>query len=104
MTMSAEARGEAALQKEEDAKGKVFFHVTYHPKSPPARQIQQAFKEYVLRLPIDPLFNELWTNGQDIPLDAMVIAFHRSHNLENLLSYRKISFRHGPPLSSLLER
>ena len=103
MAMSSEARDAAKLQKEEESKRKVFFHMTYHPQGPPARLVQQAFEETMLQPPNSPPFNKIGPEGLDIPLDAMMVANHRSPNLENLLSYRKLSSRYGPPLSSLLE-
>lgn len=94
---------DAAIKKKEELKRKVYFHVTYHPQGPPARQLQQIFTETVLQPPNALPFNELGLGGMDIPLDAMVVAYHRSPNLENLLSYRKLSSRYGPPLSSMLD-
>ena len=97
--------GKRPYRKKKTRKRKVFFHVTYHPQSPTARQVQQAFETLVLRPPNSLPFNELDEEyGEDIPLDAMIVAYHRSHNLENLLSYRKISSRYGPPLSSFLDK
>ena len=104
MAMSKRARMEVKLKKKEESERKIFFHVTYHPQSPSAREIQQLFDEHVLHPHHGLPFNELSPNGSDISLDAMVVAYHRSPNLENILSYRKLHSRYGPPLSSLLEK
>ena len=80
-------------QKLEEAWSRVYFHVDYHPQGPLARNIQQKFDEIVLNPP----------GKAPLSVDAMIVANHRSLNLENLLSYRKISERNGPPISSFIE-
>ena len=40
--------------------------------------------------------------GELVPIDAMIIANHRAKNLGDMLSYRDISNRNGPPASSYL--
>ena len=67
---------EASLKKQEESNRKVYFHMTYHPQSPQAHQIQQIFEKTVLHPTNGLPFNELGPDGQDIPLDAMVVANH----------------------------
>ena len=38
--------------------------------------------------------------GELVPIDAMIIANHRAKNLGDMLSYRDILNRNGPPASS----
>ena len=44
-------------------------------------------------------FNSLGVGGSDIPVNAMVVAYHRPLNLENLFSYRKLNKHDGPSVS-----
>ena len=76
----------------------------YHPNSPKAFEIQKLFEDIILRPPGETPFNELGVGGSDIPLDAMVVAYHRPLNLENLFSYRKIDKRDGPSVSALVDK
>ena len=61
--------------------------------------IQQKFDEIVLNPPGKAPFRDVG-HGGPVPVDA---TNHRSLNLENLLSYRKISEWNGPPISSFIE-
>ena len=87
--------------KFEAARRRVYFHVVYHPQGPLARDIQHLFNEHVLNPPGKDPFCKIG-HGGDVPVDAMIVANHRSLNLENILSYRKISDKFGPPISSFL--
>ena len=91
-------------RKEEEARRRAYFHVEYHPNSPKAFEIQKLFEDIILRPPGETPFNELGVGGSDIPLDAMVVAYHRPLNLENLFSYRKIDKRDGPSVSALVDK
>jgi len=88
------------LAKLEASRRRVYFHVTFHPQGPKARDIQHLFDIHVLNPPDETPFNEL---GGGTPLDAMIVANHRAPNLGNMLSYRKIENRIGPPVSSFIE-
>jgi hypothetical protein len=102
MTTSTAERQDKKQQKLEEARTRVYFHVDYHPQGPLARNIQQKFDEIVLNPPGKAPFRDVGQGGP-VPVDAMIVANHRSLNLENLLSYRKISERNGPPISSFIE-
>ena len=55
----------------------------------------------MLNLPGKKKLNELDAGlGELVPIDAIIIANHRAKNLGDMLSYRDISNRNGPPASS----
>ena len=41
--------------------------------------------------------NEIEAGSENVPIDAMIIAYHRAKNLGDIFSYRDISKKHGPP-------
>ena len=89
--------------KHKEATRRLYLHLEYHPQNPPASQIQQLFSETVLRPPGKEPLNKLKGGfGYNIPIDAMIIANHRAPNLGDKFSYRDISKRTGPPVSSFL--
>lgn len=88
--------------KAEEARRRVYFHRTYHPQGPTSREIQRLFEEEILRPLGRKPFQELLGRGREIPVDAMIVANHRAPNLGNYFSYRKLSNRNGPPVSSFL--
>ena len=87
----------------EASRRRVYFHVDWHPQGPRAREIQQQFDSCVLTPPGKTPFNKLGFGGSDIPLDAMIIANHRTQNLGDKFSYRKLQKRDGPSVSSLMK-
>ena len=89
--------------KLEISRRRVYFHVDWHPQGPRTREIQQHFESRVLNPPGKTPFNRLGSGGSDIPLDAMIIANHRTQNLGDKFSYRKLQKRDGPSVSSLME-
>ena len=97
LAKSKQQRERERLAKLEAARRRVYFHVTYHPQGPKARDIQHLFDLHVLNPPGETPINQL---GGGTPLDAMIIANHRPPNLGNLLSYQRIEKRIGPPVSS----
>lgn len=92
-------KAEAKLQQ---AKRRVYFHMDYHPQGPRACDVQRLFDSAVLNPPNKLPFNKLGPGETDIPVDTMIVAHHRTLNLDNLFSYRKICKRDGPPVSSFL--
>ena len=100
--MSTADRQAKKQQKLEEARRRVYFHVDYHSQGPLARSIQQKFDEIILNPPGKAPFRDVG-HGGPVPVDAMIVANHRSLNLENLLSYRRISERNGPPISSFIK-
>jgi hypothetical protein len=82
----------------------VFFHTYYHPDDPKPFELQKAFQEEMLapknmykKLP--DLLNH---RKAKLKVDKMLIAYHRTPNLGNLLSNRVIKSGKGPPVSSFI--
>ena len=102
----AQSKGQRKAEdrrKREESLRRLYFHLEFHPEHPPGRQLQQVFQDTLFCPPGKPKLNELETyGGATIPIDAMVIANHRAKNLGDILSYRDISKRDGPPVSSFL--
>jgi hypothetical protein len=95
-------------QKEKNrlaSKRQVYLHVPYHPNNPSSRELQRLWRTTVSnprgKKPLNMCTN---FGGYRIPVDRMIIAYHRAPNLGNLLSYRKICNRSGPKVSSYLTR
>lgn len=101
LAKSKPQRAAEKAAKLEEARRRCYFHVTYHPQGPSTHEIQQLFEEHVLKPVGMTPFNKLGSG--DVPLDAMIVANHRPPNLGNMLSYRKICKRNGPPVSSLFD-
>jgi hypothetical protein len=80
---------------------RIFFHLQYHPNDPPSSEIQKAWKECLATPTSGRPLSQL-RNHQDEPigLDRMIVCYRRPLNLSNLLSYRLIEVKHGPPVSS----
>ena len=103
LNTSNEARATLKLQQAEEARRRLYLHIEYHPQNPPPHQIQQIFNDTMLNPPGKMKLNELDAGlGELVPIDAMIIANHRAKNLGDMLSYRDISNRNGPPASSYL--
>ena len=103
LATSEDERNKIKLQKLEAAARRLYLHIEYHPQNPPSHQIQQLFSENVLNPPGKKALNELDASaGEKVPIDAMIIAYHRAPNLGDMFSYRNISKRKGPPVSSYL--
>ena len=83
---------------------RLFLHLPFHPDNPPSRCVQRAWKRHVSRPPFSRKFREI-RNHKGVPLgfDRLTVAYHRSHNLGNLLSYRDLQKRNGPSVSSLID-
>ena len=62
-----------------------------------------AISYIAVRRLIEHSFQQLGWGSTDIPLHTELIAYHRSLNLKNLLSYQKVTEKHEPPLSSFLK-
>ena len=103
MASSEEYKDQQKQLKSELAKHQAYFHIDWHPQNPSAQEIQQLFSSTVLTPPGKIPFNQLGPGKQDIPLDALVIANHRTPNLGDYFSYRKLSTRDGPSISSFMK-
>lgn len=68
-----------------------FFHLTYHPNNPPAREIQTLWRTHVQSPPSKPSLTQLTNrDGAYIPIKQLTVAYSRAPNLGNLLSCRKL--------------
>lgn len=82
----------------------LLFHLRYHPKNPPSRAIQSAWRHHVAEPPYtNPLAQVKNYAGTPLGIDRLIIAYNRPLNLGNLLSYRKLKDNAGPPVSSFLD-
>ena len=100
----AKSDGQRASEKErkkKEASRRLYLHLKFHPQNPTSNQIQQLFHETVLHPPGKKQLNEINAgHGFKVPIDAMIIAYNRAPNLGDKFSYRDISKRNGPPVSS----
>ena len=82
---------------------RVFFHLEYHPYSPPSYLLQEIWKRHIFHPPYEKVLTSVVNNiGKDIEIEKMIIAYSRPRNLGNLLSYRNLHSSNGPPVSSIL--
>jgi hypothetical protein len=81
-----------------------FFHSFYHPNDPKSSALQQAFQEelYKPRNMYKTLENLLNHRKANLGVNRMIIAYHRTPNLGNLLSSRVMKKEDGPPVSSFI--
>ena len=103
LAKSKEQRERLTKKKEEAAKSQVNFHLPFHP-SHPTSAIKQAWKSLVWSPPNKTPLNQLTVGGHAIPVKRFVLCHHRSPNIGNMLSYRKIDKRLGPKVSHYLEQ
>ena len=90
----------ASIQAEADSV--VRLHLTYHPDDPPARDIQQLWRDNVARPAGEtPLPKCVNMDGDEVGFEKLVVAYHRPTNLGNLFSVRNIHGR-GREVSSYL--
>lgn len=105
ISTSKEYRFQQSEKKRLASKRQVYLHVPYHPGNPTSRDLQRLWRNIVFhpkgKRPLNLCTNSL---GYEIPVDRMIIAYHRAPNLGNMLSYRKICNRSGPKVSSYLTR
>ena len=102
MATTNEQRRWRKLAKER-ANNKIFLHLKYHPCDPPSPVLQRLWRRCVLHPPGKPHLTCLQNQfGERLPINRLVIAYGRHQNIGNLLSYRNISKRPGPKVSSFL--
>ena len=90
-------------EKHEAASRRLYLHLEYHPHNPPSHKIQQLFDSIVLHPPGETPLNEVEAGlNETVPIDALTIAYHRAPNFGDKFSYRDISKRIGPPVSSFI--
>ena len=102
---TATERTSAAYARSRRSERQAYFHLLYHPDDPPPSTIQRLWRDRVSAPPDATPFNRL-TNHEDeeIPLDQLILAFHRAPNFGNWFSYRKLKTHDGPNVSSRLSR
>ena len=84
-------------------KRRIFLHLPFHPDNPPARVLQQLWREYVFSPQGELKLNQLTNRqGELVPIDSMVLAYSRAPNIGNKLSNRKICKHSGPKVSSYI--
>ena len=83
---------------------RIFLHLPYNKGDPPSYKFQKIWKSQVTAprycKPLSFLTNK---EGNKIEVEQLTVAYSRPPNLGNLLSYRKITEAHGPPVSSFLD-
>ena len=100
MTTSQQQRDENKAKQMENACRRLYLHIEFHPQNPTSSDIQQAFHECMLQPPGKEKLNEIKVFGEKIPIDAMIIAYHRAKNLGDIFSYRDISRKTRPPTNA----
>jgi hypothetical protein len=94
----------AKSKKGEGQRQRVFLHLPYHPTNPSSKTIQKHWHKRVASPKGQPPFHRLTNDqGYNIPIGCLTIAWHRPPNLDNLLSYRKLSKRMGLKVSSYIK-
>jgi hypothetical protein len=79
-----------------------FFHLPYHPKDPKSNLLQTLFREEMIApkgaiIDLPRLRNH---KGHLIGINRMIVAYHRTPNIGNLLSPRIMKAKDSPPVSS----
>jgi hypothetical protein len=93
------------FEKAKAAKNQVYFYfnIQFHPDDPPAREIQELWREYVAHLagdiPLPACANDY---GDKCGIDKLVIAYSRPLNLRNMFSVRNTIHGRGREVSSFL--
>jgi hypothetical protein len=89
----------AAPTNQTDLRTIQFLHLEYHPHNPAARDLQSIWQNSVAA-PIGKVpLAEIESLGEfPCGITRMLVAHHRTSNLSNLLSYRKIQPTSGPPV------
>ena len=104
LSRSANLRQQLKATEKEDSHSCVFYHTLFHPGHPTSSQIQQLWRTKVSNPRGKQQLNHISNrDGYKIPINRLIVANHRVHNLGNLLSYRKICNRMGPKVSSYLD-
>jgi hypothetical protein len=81
-----------------------FLHLYFHPNDPKASTIQQIFqnKMYLPRRMWKKLPDLLNHRKAKLGVNKLIIAYHRTPNLRNLMSPRILKREDGPPVSSFI--
>jgi hypothetical protein len=90
----------AAPANQTDLRTIQFLHLEYHPRNPAARDLQSIWQNSVAA-PLGKVPLAEIDNLGEFPccITGMIVAHHRTRNLSNLFSYRKIQPTSGSPVS-----
>jgi len=102
MATSHQKQNENKMHKTENACRRLYLHVEFHPQNPTSSDIQQALHECMLQPPGKDRLNQIEVFGEEVPMDAMIIAYHRAKNLGDIFSYRDISRKTRPTINAQL--
>jgi hypothetical protein len=86
----------------------LILHLPYNPGDPPSSAVQRLFRSEMLEPPPPaPTLPELRTlSGKRIGLNRLIIAYHRSRNIGNTFSVRRMQPRDNctPDVSVVLSK
>jgi hypothetical protein len=86
-----------------DKEKRCYLHLSYHPQDPSSTVIQKTFRNTLLWPSGEPSLPELRSfRGYPLETNLMVIAYHRPHNLKNLLFPRTFKEHDDKPVSSFI--
>lgn len=81
-------------QPQDTASRPTIAHFPYNPADPDSSAIQRAWRSTILdpdRPSLGPPIRQIKKRYGTIPIDRLIVAYHRPPNLGNLLSYRKLA-------------
>jgi hypothetical protein len=81
-----------------------FFHTYFHPDNPKSYEIQQLFQEemYSPKKMYKKLPDLLNHRKAKLRVNKLIVAYHRTPNIGNLLSPRVMKSEDGPRVSSYI--
>jgi hypothetical protein len=80
-----------------------FLHLSFHPNDPRSSTVQRLFREHMLSPRGEPHLSDLENPfGAQIRTNRMIVAYHRPHNLKNLLFPRIFRAPPDRPVSSFM--
>ena len=83
--------------KEEDTKGRFFFHLIYHPRDTTSRNLQRQWNQHHIHPPRKPPLCRLKKNTKiPIGIRSMCVAYSCPKNLGNIFTCTKIDRLNGP--------
>ena len=86
-----------------DKREHLFFHTFYHPNDPPSSVIQHHFRTEMLHRLNRPSLPDL-KNHESVPIGIkrIIVCYHRTPNIGEILSPRLMRDEDGPLVSSFL--
>lgn len=80
-----------------------FLHVPFHPRDISSHRIQRLFEETLQHPKSEPPLSAMENqDGYKFGTHRLVVAYHRPHNLKNLLFPRQLREPEGNPCSAIL--